>query len=536
MRSKFVALAVTAVSLLAINASGLPVSFASWGGGKGSEYHGINCSLPSALCRETAYKNVIWPGKYVGHDEPGIAFFSNQPGSGNRMEYAMTLPKDPSRSHPLLNSYNFELTPAFWFGMIMCDTQSYPEQVKTCAPDSDTNITVQRKYPGAAYMEMQFYPPGWVSWPAGISCGATKWCAALNIDSLSLNPLNNTTLNDSCSSVVGQEYVNFAFITKSGKAQAPANPITGGPGAFLPNHKKDLFMKSGDRIDTKLFDTVNGLKIVIHDLTSHQTGSMTASKANGFGQVLFAPNPSVACTLIPYDFHPMYSTSGHNTILPWGATQSNIEFVDETGHFDWCYGSASRIQYGGSCPSDAYEGPNQNRASDYDDNGCFAAKASTLVKVGGCVGTNYPGYDGAPYVADWPDGKPTHPGPTTFSSPHFGASFSEPYQHAAFVTDLPAIEPAIQCNVNSGAGCQHLPWTDVGTPAAFYPFFATIPRGASCMWSIGNDIPGLTTNDYGRNAQYGAIQRTTFLKPGAHGKTYVQFTGYMGELSTDPCA
>jgi hypothetical protein len=417
--------------------------------------------------------------------------------------------------------------------MVMCDTQSFPEQVKTCAPDSDTNITSLRKYPGGAYMEMQFYPPGWAP---SLSCDAHKWCAALTIDSLSYDPLNNTSLNDACANTVGVEYVNFAFITKSGKAQAPANPIANDPAAFTPNPKKDLFMRSGDKIDVKLFDTANGLQVAIDDLTSGHSGSMTASGANGFGQVQFAPNPSVACTLIPYDFHPMYSTSGVNTILPWGATQSNVEFVDEIGHFDWCYGGSSSIRPGGNCPDDGYEGPYQNRASDYDDTGCFPAKASLLVKIGGCLGTNVPGYDGAPYVADWPDGSPNHPGPTTFSSPHFGPSYSGAYQHAVFETDLPAIEPAIQCNVNNGKGCSHYPLTDAGTPAAFYPFFSTIPSGTSCVWNVGNDIPGVTTNDYGRNAQYGSVQGYKMLKPGGNGKTYVQYTAFAGELPTDPCA
>jgi hypothetical protein len=515
---------------------GLPVSFASYGGGEYSENYGIDCSSSRAICQETAYKGVLWPGKYVGHDEPGVAFFSNQPGSGNRMEYHFTLPHDASPASPLGKSYNFELTPAFWFGMIVCDTQSYPEQVSTCRPDSDSNITALRKYPGSAYMEMQFYPPGWVELPAGISCSARKWCAALNIDSLSMNPLNNTSLNDSCSNSVGQEYVNFAFITKSGRAQAPANPIAGTAATYTPDPKTDLFMSSGDQIDLKMFDTAHGLRIVVRDLRTHRSGSMTASKANGFAQVLFAPNPSVACTAIPYDFHPMYSTSTTKTILPWGATQQNVEFVLETGHFDWCHGGSTPIKFLGSCPSDGYEGPSQNRASDYDDTFCFRGKDSLLVRVGGCEGQNVPGYDGAPYVPDWPDGTTIHPGPTTFSSPHSGATFSESYQHAAFVTDLPAIEPAIQCDVNTGAGCSHFPLTDFGTPASFYPFFSTIPKGSSCVWNVGTDIPRLTTDNYGRNDQYGPIQPTTFLKPGGHGKTYIQYTGYLGMLSTDPCA
>ena len=48
--------------------------------------------------------------------------------------------------------------------MALCDTQSYPEQVKTCTPDSDSNIVpaANPKQPGTAFMELQFYPPGWV--------------------------------------------------------------------------------------------------------------------------------------------------------------------------------------------------------------------------------------------------------------------------------------------------------------------------------------------------------------------------------------
>jgi hypothetical protein len=40
-------------------------------------------------------------------------------------------------------------------------------------------------------MEMQFYPPGWVAWPPGVSCDPTYWCAALNIDSYGYDPNNN---------------------------------------------------------------------------------------------------------------------------------------------------------------------------------------------------------------------------------------------------------------------------------------------------------------------------------------------------------
>ena len=55
----------------------------------------------------------------------------------------------------------------------MCDTQSFPEQSQTCTPDSDSNILDPATIPqhaGMAFMEMQFYPPGWIrgrpgGWP-----------------------------------------------------------------------------------------------------------------------------------------------------------------------------------------------------------------------------------------------------------------------------------------------------------------------------------------------------------------------------------
>src|SRR5579884_886483 len=105
-------------------------------------HHGINCRQSGTLCTEVYdSEQVFGEGVYVGHDEPSTLFYSNVPGSGNRMRYELTLPKDPSYSNPMTpgKSYNFELHPEFWFGMALCDTQSYPEQLSTCTPDSDSN-------------------------------------------------------------------------------------------------------------------------------------------------------------------------------------------------------------------------------------------------------------------------------------------------------------------------------------------------------------------------------------------------------------
>src|SRR5436190_383297 len=148
--------------------------------------------------------------------EPSLVYYSNTPGAGNHLQYSFTLPKGPTPVNPTTpgKSYNFQLNGALWFGMALCDTQSYPEQVSTCAPDSDSNIVdpaASPNHPGTAFLELQFYPPGWVPWPtwaqaigAG-TCDPTKWCAAMNVFSLLEDPVNGTLQNATCASQVGIE-------------------------------------------------------------------------------------------------------------------------------------------------------------------------------------------------------------------------------------------------------------------------------------------------------------------------------------------
>ena len=218
-----------------------------------SQHAHINCAQAAAMCTEVAQSDDVF-GHYVGHDEPSMLFYSHTPGSGNHMRYNVTLPTEPPASNPNTanKSYSFELSGADWFGMAMCDTQSFPEQVKTCPPDSDSNIlppSISPRHVGQAFMEMQFYPPGWIQWPTwqkavgASSCDPRMWCAAMNIDSLSLNPVTNKANNAGCLAKAGFEYVNFAFITKNGKSTGPANPIdatTGG--TSTPNAARDLFL------------------------------------------------------------------------------------------------------------------------------------------------------------------------------------------------------------------------------------------------------------------------------------------------------
>ena len=509
----------------------------------------IDCGYGRNFCAEVEDSSVF--GYYVGHDEPSTLFYSSQPGSGNQMRWTLQLPTDPPAASG--QSFNFQLHPAFWFGMAMCDTQSAPRPLGdpanpinpglTCAPDSDSNIhenpdpgapDSMSTHPGTAFMEMQFYPPGWALWPPGVSCSATQWCAALNIDSLERDYFHGTSLNNACQGQVSIEPVNFAFITTSGTPHARPNPVESTTATFTPNPSTDLFMNSGDTITVTMNDTAHGLRVALNDTTSGRSGLMTASATNGFGQVLYDPSGST-CRNLPYDFHPEYSTSSPQTRVPWAAHSYNIAFSDEIGHFDYC----SRVNASGGCTGS--EGaPGDLEPSDKDDNFCFPAAASSLVQVAGCLDTNT-GFDGVSYLNVWPDGSAAHPSPVVFTSPETGSGFNAGYSQAAFETDLPRIEdpsvsPTNTCNRSTGAGCLLRPLTDDGVPAAFYPFFSTATGYLpGCAWIIGNDVPKHTKNDFGGNQQYGSLLSLAYLAFGGQGAVLHRFNDFRQVLSSNPC-
>jgi hypothetical protein len=496
------------------------------------------CVKGNLMCAEVEDYEHAFGGAYVGHDEPSVLYYSNVPGAGNHNQWQLTLPKDPPPAVKPGRSWSFQLTPAFWFGMAMCDTQSYPVQVSTCTPDSDTNITTLAKHPGTAFMELQFYPPGWVKQFNSQSCDARDWCAALNIDSLSENPVTGTTLNPTCQSQVlgGTEYVNFAFLTRSGTPIGPPNPLQFNPlTSGNPTRPNVLFMRPGDHITVSMHDTPHGLKTVLFDRTTGKIGSMTASAANGFGQIQYAPTGN-SCTEVPYDFHPMYSTSSPQTRVPWAAHSYNVAFDQEIGHFDYC----TAVSNPGTCTGQ--EGaPGDQETTDTDDTACFPASASLLVRVSGCNGTNAPGFDGTSYLPDYPDGNTfLHPTPELFSSPLTGPFNFLNYSKAVFESDTPRIEaPDLggTCDRTTGAGCTIVPPTDDHQPAAFYPFFSVTNshQPGGCRWFIGNDVPGLTASDFGKVSQYGTLFPQSYLIFGGGGATHTVINDFQQNLGTNPC-
>ena len=133
------------------------------------------CAARPALCTETTQPwnyagAVYWPRRTLA------ALYSTVPGSGNSNLYQLTLPTDPPtlpKQDGTAGTWNFQLHPAFWFGMAMCDDQSAPHPGKPLAlpiatPTSTraptrTPRTTWAITPGTGFMEMQFYPPGWDS-------------------------------------------------------------------------------------------------------------------------------------------------------------------------------------------------------------------------------------------------------------------------------------------------------------------------------------------------------------------------------------
>ena len=468
-------------------------------------YSPLQKTFRHLLCTEVASNSeygFLDNGHYVGHDEPDLGFYSNTPGSGNSMTYQMVLPKDPAG--PASGTFagpvhQFQLTPALWFGLTMCDNQSYPEGTKVCKPDSNSNIQVPPRpdHAGAAFTELQFYPPGY---GPQISCDQTPhWCVALTIDSLQAQygalhgpgSPPNAIANPNC-----PEPVNFAFLTHSGKPIGPPGPDQQTNATFTPTPDV-LFMNSGDVIKVKMFDTPVGYRTEVTDLTTHQSGFMTASVQNKFRHIVFDPK-NLTCNGAPYAFHAMYDTAsapranGQPTAwTTWSAHTDNVAYDMETGHFQ-----------------------NPDTASDLNPNEdapCFTGPV-----IPGCLGSDSD-FDGFPYHRDWPNGTAAFPTPNLFSSPlslsKGGGSVTGTYPVARFETDLPRIEEAnngggLNCDHHTGVGCTNPP------PGAFYPWFHLLPvsnlGGQHCAWALTNNIPGQLSNFGGEKAAWGPLELTNY--------------------------
>ncbi|MGH9172624.1 MAG: hypothetical protein ACRD0Z_17460 [Acidimicrobiales bacterium] len=476
-------------------------------------------------------------GHYIGHDEPDLSFNSSLPGSGNNVTWDQTVGTDPSKAPTDDNPGKditdwFELTPAPWTSMMMCDSDSYP--LLPCTPESDTNAPScisanecpQNSYPGGgnAVMEFQLYPPGVPPFADDISCNDKSWCAALTIDSLECD-VNFVTCNPNC-----EEPVNFAFIQTNGVPTGPPGPATADLKSETPN-KDTLAINSGDKISIHEWDApVPGEKgqkafeVMVSDLTTHQKGWMQASAANGFAQTSI-----VGCQTSPYNFQPEYNTASRDNISPWAALSTNISTEFETGHFQPCTSlSGPSIEYVGPVSDKTYDtchGPYQNTIPNgpagNDESGPCYYKGDTHFMLEsapdvmtGCDDEDNGGdldFDGPPYRQQWPTGPTagTFPGSFVEALPTTnGKQYSTFYMQ----TDIALSEAT--CGSSDPAGCTVPP----KGPGDFYPYWSEVRSSTTCNFYFGNVSSGV--NDFAKDAEYGTLQLKQLGYPEFIGKTY----------------
>ena len=483
------------------------------------------------------------PGwKYVGHDEPSVKFISNAQNSANTFNYLYRLPIDPAKSptnNGSVTDYG-QLSVAPWFGLPMCDPNSYPQN--PCTPDSDSNLGAINNPAdaGSAFMELQFYPPGYTPFMDNTSCSPTKWCAAVTIDSLEANAAFQ--VNPAC-----EEPVNFAYLQTNGVPAGPPSPQLADVSSDLPN-AHTLEINPGDALDVSITDPAAGFTTTVHDLTTGQTGWMTASAANGF------MNTNVnTCAGTPFTFHAEYNTAKQQNQVPWAALEGGVLMQTETGHSEVCSSVTNQDPFseafangqsytdnsvfdtcnGGSDPGSTGENPanfataetqgltgpqacqTQGDECEYGDGFCFAKGTRTAV-VNGVNTTEYSAanecfanraqngdldFDGVPYQPNtWPDGTNNHPTSQEVVGPFDSSGHS--YPTIQFETDIAGSE--FLCNVATGHGCTAPP-----LGAHFYPYWSLTATqdglGTSttgCEWTFGNAIPHLV-NNFGRDFEYG---------------------------------
>jgi hypothetical protein len=513
-------------------------------------------------------------GQYIGHDEPDTTFLSHQPGSANDVTWTMRIGQDPAAAPTDVSpghdvSHYFQLTPAPWFSMAICDNNSYPQA--SCTPDSDANApapSCETANPctgnqggGSAFMEMQLYPPGFGPFVDGISCDNKHWCAALTIDSLECTE-GFAICNGNC-----EEPVNFAFIQRDGVPAGPPSPQKADLDTDTQN-RQTLLMDPGDVIQVHMFDAPvaghrgqRAFEVVIYDLTTHQSGWMQASAANGF------QNTNIdTCDGTPYNFEPEYNTAAKDNIVPWAALQTNISTEFETGHWESCQSLSepqplefnnfvSTDPFNGTVIDTTYNrcsGPYENAAGGEDsgnnpevgDAPCYqqgdthGALNSAPDVTTGCTDELYENgdldFDGSPYWPEWPTGsQPTHSLPGSFveALPTTGGR-----QYRAFFmqTDIALSESS--CSGTTTAGCTVPP----AGPGDFYPYWSRVTspqfgRGshgsgnATCTLEFGNVSSGPGVNDFGGDAEYGTDQIATLGYPEFEGPVMSNRCGSHGQ-------
>jgi hypothetical protein len=188
----------------------------------GPQLGNITCSSEPGVPSSLVFANA----SCKGHDQPGISFYSDVPGSGGNLTWNVTLPTDggPNRTQS-------DLYGAVWFGLPMS------------APSA---------WMGICYFELQLFPDA--SWTAARGVDPGNWVGL--------------AVGWQLSSTTGTETPCFI---------APLRPDSGGAQSFFN-------MTQGDRLSVSMTGWANsptGEVVRVSDLTSGVTSSVTLYNSTG---------------------------------------------------------------------------------------------------------------------------------------------------------------------------------------------------------------------------------------------------------------
>jgi hypothetical protein len=528
----------------------------------------MRCVDPVSVYAGGTTGNFYDNGHYVGHDEPSVKFESTAPGSANNITWFQQLSKDPAANltrttTPLgttVSDYAV-LSPAPWFGLPLCDPNSFPNGACAANTPSDTNTTAAT---GSAFMELQFYPPGYGPFPDNVSIDATRWAVALNIDSLEC--AGNTITGCGMPNPNCVEPVNFALLTHDGVPTGPPSPQSAN-GATFASNADTLLMNPGDTLRVIMKDipdagspSTGGFKAEVDDLTTGVSGFVIASAANGFMNT-----NNVSCAGTAFSFHAEYSTASQGNETAWAALEGGVLMQDEIGHSEPCnslsgadavsvtaqnFSDAAvmavctgpfEAQNGApaqgegpcgtgqptssNCPGATTEGttyttcPTGGGNCEQSDGYCIPAGSRPVTLNGNPTTWTQPinncqdnqtqngdlDYDGSAYNADWPDGSANHPTSFRYLGP-FDAAGNQ-YPSVQWETDAAGSEQ------NCTSSSSNTPCKVPPDGAGFYPFWSMTnlqgldgitTSSTPCVWNFGNDIAGITTSDFAKDTQYGS--------------------------------
>ena len=158
---------------------------------------------------------------------------------------------------------------------------------------------------------------------------------------------NAGTCNNNCI-----EPVNFSYLQTNGVPPGPPNPQQTDVSTFTPN-AHTLKINGGDLLQVSITDPPQGFTTTIRDLTTHQTGFMTASAANGFANTSMAD-----CSGTPFTFHAEYSTAKQQNQVPWAALEGGVLMQQEIGHAEVCNSVTNKDPFTFDAGSQSYSDPN----------------------------------------------------------------------------------------------------------------------------------------------------------------------------------